>query len=361
MIVLYGATGYTGNLIAEVLAARKEAFVVAGRSPEKLRALVRELATRHEGVDVDSRVASVDDPAALAAAFEGADVVVSAAGPFELCGEPVVAATVAAGAAYCDTTGETGFMRRVIDDYADAPVPIIPAAGFDYVPHNMAARLAIEACADPANLESVETAQYVKRMAVSQGTMRSAMGAVLGTGTERAAGRLVTARFAQYTRTFEFPPPIGAMSAVSTPTGDAVQVELMTDAPNVRGYFIVSDSAARALRLTGGGIEKMLGVGLVQRGFDKLVDRASEGPSPDRRAASTFGVIAEARSGNETRRAFAAGRDVYGSTAVYIVRLAEILESRPGGLANGVLAPAQAVDDPQKFAAECGFELDLVP
>ncbi|MCU0314953.1 MAG: saccharopine dehydrogenase NADP-binding domain-containing protein, partial [Solirubrobacteraceae bacterium] len=78
---IYGATGYTGKLVAAELARRGASMVLSGRSPEKLEAAAR--AARDAGGDV-VRIAPapIDDPAALIAAFDGAATVINAAGPF---------------------------------------------------------------------------------------------------------------------------------------------------------------------------------------------------------------------------------------------------------------------------------------
>src|SRR5690348_1634802 len=108
MIAVYGATGYTGRLVAHELRRRGLTAILAGRNADKLDALVTEV-----GADWPTRVAAVDDPAALRAAFAGADAVINCAGPFTFFGAPVIEAAIDAGAHYCDTTGEQPYMQRV--------------------------------------------------------------------------------------------------------------------------------------------------------------------------------------------------------------------------------------------------------
>ena len=104
-IVVYGATGATGARVCRELAHRGAAFAIAGRDARKLEALAPELG------DPPVKVAAADDPDALVAAFEGAAVVASCAGPFGRIGEPVVAAAIAAGAHNIDTAGEQNILR----------------------------------------------------------------------------------------------------------------------------------------------------------------------------------------------------------------------------------------------------------
>lgn len=168
MIVLYGASGYTGRLTAAELSAHGAEFVVAGRDRAKLDSVAGGLgsATRPE-----VRVADATDPGSLARMLDGADVVVSTVGPFERLGMPVVDAAVAAGVAYCDSTGEPGFMRRVARRHGSAAVPVVPACGFDYVPHDLAAAVAVDGLAE---VDSVETLLAPRRFATSRGTKASA-------------------------------------------------------------------------------------------------------------------------------------------------------------------------------------------
>src|SRR5919204_948131 len=111
-IAVYGATGYTGRLIAAELRRRGAEVVLAGRSRAKLEILAEDL-----GGGMTIEEAPLDDPAALRALLEPCAVVIACAGPFRLHGEPVLAAAVDARTHYLDTTGEQPFMRLVFEDY----------------------------------------------------------------------------------------------------------------------------------------------------------------------------------------------------------------------------------------------------
>ena len=121
-IVIYGATGYTGRLVAEYLAHHYQGkgpkwapkWAMAGRSLAKLEE-VRDLI----GAPADTPLieANSDDPASMAALAEGARVILTTVGPYQLYGEPLVKACVAAGTDYADLCGEPGWMREMIDRY----------------------------------------------------------------------------------------------------------------------------------------------------------------------------------------------------------------------------------------------------
>jgi uncharacterized protein YbjT (DUF2867 family) len=115
-IVVFGATGYTGRLVAERLAGAGERPVLAGRSPEKLRTLADSLGgleTAHGDVMRSNSVFEL---------VEEGDVLVSTVGPFTKWGEPAVRAAITGhAAAYIDSTGEPAFIRRVFERRGHGP------------------------------------------------------------------------------------------------------------------------------------------------------------------------------------------------------------------------------------------------
>ena len=143
-IVVYGATGYTGRLVAEYLsrhyAGRGDApkWAMAGRSQAKLEE-VRGLI----GAPADTPlvVADADDPPSLAALAGRTRVVLTTVGPYQLYGEPLVAACAAAGTDYADLCGEPAWMREMIDGYDAAAeasgARICFSAGFDSIPFDL--------------------------------------------------------------------------------------------------------------------------------------------------------------------------------------------------------------------------------
>lgn len=141
-LVVYGATGYTGRLVAEYLAHHYQGkgpkWAMAGRSADKL-AEVRDLI----GAPTDTPlvVANSDDPASMQALAESTRVVVTTVGPYQLYGEPLLKACVEAGTDYADLCGEPGWMREMIDKYHDAArasgARIAFSSGFDSIPFDL--------------------------------------------------------------------------------------------------------------------------------------------------------------------------------------------------------------------------------
>lgn len=354
MIVLYGASGYTGRLVAAELAAVGAEFVVAGRARTRLDAVVDDLAGQVAGV----RVADAHDPAALAAMLRGADAVVSTVGPFEYLGMPVVDAAVAAGVAYCDSTGEPAFMRRVAERHGSAAVPVAPACGFDYVPHDLAAAVAAEGM---DRVDRLDTLLGTHAFATSQGTKLSAIGALGAGSSEWLGGRWAPTRLAADRRRFDLAGVGASATGVSYPGGDPVQIVNHVDAPTVRSYMEVP-AAVAAVAGPAGWLAGTVGAsGWVRERLESLARRGPEGPSAEARRRTTWRVVAEASGGGQTQTAVASGSDVYGLTGRLLARIAIGLQDwRGAGVAEGFRAPADLVVDPFEFASEAVFDLERV-
>jgi len=145
-IVLFGATGFTGALTAEYLAAHAGdglRWALAGRNRAKLEALAERL-----GVDVPLLHADVNEDASLRAVAESARVVITTVGPYVTYGEPLVAACAAAGTDCVDLTGEPEFVDRMyVRHHAEAATSrarIVHACGFDSIPHDLGVLFTVE-------------------------------------------------------------------------------------------------------------------------------------------------------------------------------------------------------------------------
>ena len=181
-IVLYGASGFTGRLVAEYLAGAAPATLrigLAGRSAEKLEGIrdgLGEPASRWPIV-----VADASDPDSLAVMAEGARVVISTVGPYATYGLPLVEACAAAGTDYVDLTGEVLFMRDSIDSYDQAAqasgARIVHSCGFDSIPSDLGVYdLAQRVAADGAGTLTDTTLLVTRiRGGLSGGTLASGM------------------------------------------------------------------------------------------------------------------------------------------------------------------------------------------
>ena len=145
-IVVWGATGVAGRLVAEYLTERYSpetlSLAVGGRSPERLDALVSDLTRRSEAWDdVPVLVGDATDPESLRAIARDTRVVCTTVGPYTTYGTPLVDACVETGTDYCDLTGEVNWVREMIDRYhepaTESGTRIVHSCGFDSVPADL--------------------------------------------------------------------------------------------------------------------------------------------------------------------------------------------------------------------------------
>jgi short subunit dehydrogenase-like uncharacterized protein len=142
-IVVYGATGFTGQLVAEYLAAHYKGdgnlkWAMAGRSKDKLAAVRDAIGAP---ADTPLIVADASDPASLKAMVDQTGSVISTVGPYQLYGSELVAACAASGTDYFDLCGEPVWMRQMIDAHEatakSTGVRIVFSCGFDSLPFEL--------------------------------------------------------------------------------------------------------------------------------------------------------------------------------------------------------------------------------
>ena len=355
-IAVYGATGYTGRLVAAELAEAGAEFVIAGRNPEKLESLRADLDLQTPG-----RVAGVDDPASLRAMLADCAVVINCAGPFMLHGEPVLRAAVESSTHYLDTTGEQAWMKLAFERYgpgaADAGVAVIPAMGFDYVPGDMIASLTAQGMGE---VDEVTLAYGWFDFDPTRGTTMTTLEILSGEAVEWRKLQWLPAEKPLTGANFDFPEPIGRQRMLRYPAGEQITVPRHVATRRVR-TLLTAVTFAPHPRLA--GLMQLLarptGFALrtpLKRAIRAAISRLPEGPSEERRAASRYTIVCEVTRGKEIRRGILHGRDTYGITAAMIARGA-LAAARTGFSARGALAPSQAFE-PKSFLSDLDrFEL----
>lgn len=147
--MIYGATGYTGRMMAAEAVARGLAPILAGRRDDAVAALAGSLGLEHVAF-------ALDDAAAIARALADVDLVLHCAGPFLDTGKPMLTACLASRTHYLDIAGEIPVYERVIKrraELAAAGVVAIPGVGFDVLPTDCLARRLKEKLPDATHLE----------------------------------------------------------------------------------------------------------------------------------------------------------------------------------------------------------------
>lgn len=147
-VLIYGASGYTGKLVAESLAQRNMPFFMGGRTRARLESALEVVKQRHGGpVDAEIVVAN-NTLEELLPLFEQVDVVINVAGPFMQLAWPVVEACLQANCHYMDTTGEQDWTRAVADKYGEAfaakGLLLCPATSYMWAAGALAAEVVLE-------------------------------------------------------------------------------------------------------------------------------------------------------------------------------------------------------------------------
>ena len=361
-IAVYGATGYTGRLVAGELRRRGAELVLAGRNRAKLEILAEDL-----GGQPSIQAASLDNPQGLVELLEPCAAVIACAGPFALHGEPVLAAAIEARTHYLDTTGEQTFMRKVFDEYGPAAeragVALVTSMGFDYAPGDMIAALVAEGLGP---LDEIVLAYSVHGFGPTRGTALSALGVMAGGDVEWRDGELVPGSRGAGGGSWDFPAPEGRTRMLRYPAGEHITVPRHVRTQRVR--TLIAASTLLPLPL----VPRVAGLVMapaqlamrtpLRRAVAALLPRLPEGPSEESRRKARFLIDCEARKGPSVRRGTVTGSNPYGLTARATVEGAFRCAS-PDYDRKGALAPSQAFD-PREFLdalADFGVEYDIGP
>jgi short subunit dehydrogenase-like uncharacterized protein len=359
-IVLFGATGYTGELTARALVDRGLRPVLAARNEERLARLGARLG------GLETRVADAGDPQTLRRLVGRGDVLVSTAGPFARMGRPVVAAAVDAGAHYLDSTGESAFIRAVFEHHGPAAAAagcgLVTAFGFDWVPGNLAGALALRAAGPAAT--RVDTGYFITGSGgsvASGGTRASALGAMLAPAFAFRGGRLVTEPTARRVRTFD----LGPRPREGVSVGGTEHLALPRIAPGLRDvgvYLGLPGAPARAAQALAAGAALLGRVpgaqGALGRLLRPLVPGSTGGPDAEARAPVGALVTAEAFDPRGTQLAAVrlAGVNPYDFTAAILAWGAQAAAT--GGLrGTGALGPVDGfgLEELERGCAEAGI------
>lgn len=191
-VILFGATGFTGRLVAEYLrgasARAPLRWAIAGRNRDKLEALA---------LGVPLVIADALDPATVRALADRTTAVCTTTGPFARYGSALVAACAEAGTHYCDLTGEVQWMRRMIDQHharaQQTGARIVHTCGFDSIPSDLGAWATQQAFVAKFGRPAQKiTALYGEQSGgLSGGTVASGVETAREAGADRAVAHLL--------------------------------------------------------------------------------------------------------------------------------------------------------------------------
>lgn len=378
MITLFGATGYTGRLVAQALTRtgipghpQGMPLRLAGRSPEKLARLAGSLPGAPPWL-----VADATQPATLQPLWEGSRVLVNCAGPFTDLGEAVVAQAALNGVHYLDTTNELGYVYQIqsYDRMArQNGAAIVPACGFEVAladcaaatlvaPTLVAPTLAAPATAAPDQpspsagsasrglvlqpmgrepvLDEVSVVYDLRGRGSSIGSRRSAVRALATSWLGYRDGHWCRALPGREARRVQL--PAGPRAAISFPSSEIVTVPHHIPVRQVTTWLAASWHARywAPFLLP---LFAWLARGPVGIAVDAAISRIFPPPETGLRSQAPFAIQVEARQGGAVRRLALTGQGVYDLTAEIVAYAAGQL-ARPGYDRAGVLPPAVALD-----------------
>ncbi len=268
-LIIYGAYGYTGELIAREAVRRGLRPVLGGRSDEKLRSLAAELGLEHRAFPVDDARNHLHDIRTL----------LNCAGPFSQTAAMLAGSCVARGIHYVDVSGEISALAHCHSLDAQARsvgVILCPGAGFDVVPTDCLA----------AVLASLKPDAVSLNLAFSFGTKPSVGTAKTTVEGLKQGGMIrrdhVLTRVPDGYDIRRIPFPQGERWAATVPYGDVYTAGVSTGIPNIMVYSAAPFAAGIAMKLAN-PLRRLLATAFVQRRLTRLVERMLSG-GPDEAA-----------------------------------------------------------------------------
>ena len=288
-LLVYGANGYSGSLIAGTLAEAGLRPILAGRRPEAIAALAERLGFEH-------RVFDLDRPQEIDRGLAGVTVVLNCAGPFSKTAVPMVAGCLRARAHYLDITGEVMVFAAIAARDAEARaagVMLLPGAGFDVVPSDCLA----------AHLHRRLPAATRLRLAfrpsggLSKGTALTSLEGAAGGGLIRRGGAITNVSAGHKTITVDL--GRGPTRAIAIPWGDVFTAHVTTGIPDVEVYLAAPARTRLAIRAMG-LFGPVLALPPVQSMLRKRVNAGPAGPDQEARRTRQmllWGEVRDARGG----------------------------------------------------------------
>lgn len=332
-ILIYGATGYTGGLVAERAATLGLEPIVAGRSLEKARALGASLS-------LPWRAFGLDDVARLRENLSGVSVVLNCAGPFSATAMPMARACLSAGVHYVDVTGEIDVFEALaaLDGEARGRgIALLPGAGFDVVPSDCLAAHVARRLPGAVRLK-LSIGGFGGLGSASRGTAKTMLEAIGDGCRARRGGRIVTLPAAP-TGAADFGD--GPRPTVGVSWGDVATAYRSTGIADIDVAFEANPPMRRAAAMPGFA-RRIIGSAPVRAALTRLIDVAMPpGPDENARLAGRSLILAE---GWDAAGGYVASRlaapEAYRLTALTAVEIAR--RAATGDCPTGFQTPATA-------------------
>lgn len=312
--LLYGANGYTAQLMLPEIQKKGWTPLLAGRSEDKIKPLAEKYGWPY-------RIFTVHDRQAIRAALHELPLVMNAAGPFSRTAKPFIEACLKTKAHYLDITGEIRVfeMAHRYDQAAKAAgIMLMPGTGFDVVPTDCMALHLKYKLQDASRLE---LAFISKGSRLSHGTATTAIEGLGESGAERQNGKIVPVPVAQHQRHIQWDGK--EMLVISIPWGDVSTAYYTTGIPNIITYTGAPPNMARMLRFSN-YLKWLLKRDWLKNFLKKRLDQQPAGPDEEERAKSSVLVWGEvSNDAGATRSARLLCPDSYDTTVFCAVSIIE--------------------------------------
>lgn len=326
--LIYGANGYTGELITRFAVERGMRPVLAGRNA----AAIEELAKRH---DLEHRVFSLEETEKVDAALSDVAMVLHCAGPFSITSRPMVEACLRNKKHYTDITGEIAVFEAcaAMDAKArEAGIMLMPGVGFDVVPSDCLALHLKNRLSSATHL----TLAFYGMGRISHGTQATMTMNVGRGGAIRKGGVITPVPAAWKTREINFGEV--TKTGVTIPWGDVSTAYHSTGIPNIEVYTVAPPSAVKMMKLSR-YLGWLLATGPLQKFLQSKIPTG--GPSDEERAKGRTLLWGEASDNDGNRvESRQQGPEGYTTTALAALNIAQkILD---GNFKPGYQTPAKA-------------------
>tara|TARA_B100001123_G_scaffold154953_1_gene179507 strand:+ start:1231 stop:2274 length:1044 start_codon:yes stop_codon:yes gene_type:complete len=328
--MIYGANGYTAQIIIKVAKKQGMEPILAGRN----RNMIEELAEEH---GLECSIFELGDSESVIQALKGIDIILNCAGPFSKTAETLMDACLKTSTHYLDITGEIDVFEHAhsLDEGArEASVILCPGVGFDVIPTDCLAAYLKEALPDA---ESLALAFQPVGSKVSPGTAKTAVEGAAKGGRVRKGGELVSVPFAYKTREIDF--GRGSKLAATISWGDVSTAYYTTGIPDIEVYLPMSQKSIKRLRKRRKYI-KLLALPMVQRFLKRRIDKNVKGQGESERREAKMILWGEVCNhvGKKVAARFATG-DGYDVTAMGAVAAVETLMSN--SMVGGFKTPSK--------------------
>jgi short subunit dehydrogenase-like uncharacterized protein len=272
--LLYGANGYTGELIARHAMQYKLLPILAGRRKEQIAPLAAKLGLPY-------RIFDMNDGGALLAALKEVKAVIHAAGPFEYTAKPMVLACLLTGTHYLDINGSIEVFEMIKQYDASAKkagVMLLPGAGFDVVPTDC---IALQLKNLLPNAVRLQLAFATTGGSLSHGTATTMTDKLGEGGAERKDGKIVKVPLGKKGMWVDFGPK--QLFVMSIPWGDVSTAWFTTGIPNIETYTGVAKKTFTLLKLQW-LFNWVLRRSSIRKIIKNKINRQPAGPSDEQRA-----------------------------------------------------------------------------